>query len=86
MLPVEVRVLHDIVIKDAQVTNTLAAQTFTDLAANSAGTDQDANGAGEAGLIKSGDQFLAVSNRKTRIGRAVPFRDNFNGGCSKHFW
>jgi len=78
MLTVQVGVFHDIMVEDAKAADSFAAQTFTDLTADPAGTDRDAVRHREACLIKSGDQFLAMSNRKTPVGRHHLFSGNFN--------
>jgi len=69
VLAVEVGVFHTSWSKIRKMADTLAAQPFTNLAADAAGTDQDARRLREARLAKSGDQFLPVRDREARIGR-----------------
>jgi hypothetical protein len=78
MLAVQVGVFHNIMIEDANAAYTFAAQAFADLTAKAAAADQIAIGIREARLIKSGDQFLAMSHRKPLVSRRHQFGLDFN--------
>jgi hypothetical protein len=69
MLPVQVGVFYHIMIEYPQTADGFAAQALADLAADAAGSDHDTARIREARLIKASDQFLAMGNRKSRIGR-----------------
>ena len=72
-------------VKNVQGSYAFAAKPFGNFAPDPARSDQDGFGSRQAGLVKAGDEFLAMGDPKARIRRQELFSRNLEGGCRIHF-